>query len=121
MSNPIGFIIGVVVELCIGFVLSKLKKLELTHNPLLLFPINYNGKPYVSGISGFTNSGVLDTMIKNLKTTITELRKASVALDSVSEGSSRIAQTASAGTNTLASAEASVVSVAEKLSEFLGN
>ena len=121
MSNPIGFIIGVVVELCIGFVLSKLKKLELTHNPLLLFPINYNGKPYVSGISGFTNSGVLETMIKNLKTTITELRKASVALDSVSEGSSRIAQTASAGTNTLASAEASVVSVAEKLSEFLGN
>lgn len=121
MANPIGFIIGVVLEICAGFVMSKLKKMELTHNPLLLFPVNYNGKPYVSGISGFTNSGILDTMIQNLKVSIKELRKASVALDSVSEGSSRLAQTASAGTNALASGEQSIVSIAEKLSEFLGN
>lgn len=121
MANPIGFILGVVLEICAGFVMSKLKKMELTHNPLLLFPVNYNGKPYVSGISGFTNSGILDTMIQNLKVSIKELRKASVALDSVSEGSSRVAETASAGTNALASGEQSIVSIAEKLSQFLGN
>ena len=121
MANPIGFILGVVFEICVGFVMSKLKKLELTHNPLLLFPINYNGKPYVSGISGFSNSSVLESMIKNLKTSVLELRKASVSLDSVSEGTARGAQAASAGTNALASAEQSIVSVAEHLSEFLGN
>lgn len=121
MANPIGFILGLVFEMCVGFVMSKLKKLELTHNPLLLFPVSYKGNPYVTGITGFTNSGVLETMMNNLKNNIKELRKASTALDSSSEGLSSLAGAGVIGLNAIASTETGVAAVAEGLSSFFGS
>ena len=121
MANPIGFILGIIFEMCVGFVMSKLKKLELTHNPLLLFPISYKGNPYVTGITGFTNSGVLETLLSNLKNNIKELRKASTALDSSSEGVSSLAGAGVVGLNAIASTETGVAAVAEGLSAFFGS
>ena len=121
MMNPIGFILGLVLEMCVGFVMSKFKKLELTHNPLLLFPVNYKGNPYVTGITGFSNSGVLETLLANLKTNIKELRKASTALDTSSEGVSSLAGAGVVGLNAIAATETGVAAVAEGLSSFFGN
>lgn len=121
MANPIGFIVGLAVELCVGFVISKFRKLQLTHNPLLLFPINHKGKPYVSGITGFTNSGILETLISNLKSNIKQLRRASLALDSSSEDASLIASATSGTINKVVSAETSLVDAAKSLSQFLGD
>lgn len=117
IANPLGIILTVIAELAIGFVVSKFKKLELTHNPLLLFPVNYSGKPYVAGISGFTNKGVLDNMIQNIETNLIDMRKAQAAMDSAS-GAQGVGGAAALGLGASITMQSGIADAAKALSDF---
>lgn len=90
-TNPISAILYVVGTLLFSVVMSKFRGLELTHNPLLMYPLLYNGKPYVAGISGYDNNSITEAWMKNFKTNMKNMRKASHHLRASTAGTSKIA------------------------------
>ena len=105
----------------------------MTTNSILMFPISYLGKPYVSGISGFTSNSMLESMIQNLKENIKSLTKAQETFDmkgqttkSVATGTAIAAEEAALGLTKAVNNTPEVVSngftsVEKGLSESLEN
>ena len=107
-ATPIGAALFVVGTIMFSAVLSKFKEIGLTHNPLLMFPIMYNGKPYIAGITGYENNSILDGALTNLKRNINAFKKSSHALRVTTQG-----------TSTTANAVASGIEVGEELTTLI--
>lgn len=76
LSNPLGWLLFALSEVVLAYAYNRYNKVKMTTNSILMFPISYLGKPYVSGISGFTSNSMLESMIQNLKENIKSLSKA---------------------------------------------
>lgn len=64
-KHPIGFLIALVGTFIFKYVEGLIQESLLTRQPLLLFPINYFGRPYVGGISGYTINSWLESKKSN--------------------------------------------------------
>lgn len=64
-KNPIGLLITIIGTFVYKYVEGLIQESMLTRQPLLLFPINYFGRPYVAGISGFTVNSWLESKKSN--------------------------------------------------------
>ena len=115
VAHPLGALMNVIVEILLSTVVSKVSKLKHTHNPLILFPITYNGKPFLTGISGFDNESILRGMITNLKRNLTDIQKASYVLNSRSDSDS-FSTVASA----IAAGEGGILNMLENIAGVLG-
>lgn len=65
-KHPIGFLITVIGTFVYKYIEGLIQESMLTRQPLLLYPINYFGRPYVAGISGFTVNSWLESKKSNL-------------------------------------------------------
>lgn len=119
-ANPIGAALYVVGTVMFAAVMSKFKEIGLTHNPLLMFPIMYNGKPYVAGISGYENNSILDGYITNLKRNINNFKKASHALRVTSQDTSTTANALATGIEFTEDVATIVEKSASAVSNFIG-
>lgn len=115
VTHPFGALMSVIVEILLSTVISKVDKMKYTHNPLILFPITYNGKPFLTGISGFDNESILRGMITNLKRNLTDIQKASYVLNSRSDS-----DTFSTVASVIATGEGGVLGMLENIAGFLG-
>ena len=97
--TPLGAALNVIGAVLFGVVMSKFREIELTHNPLLMFPITYNGKPYVAGISGFENNSFFEGYMTNLERNLSAYKKAAHALRATSQGTSTGATATEIGFN----------------------
>ena len=75
-SNPAGWIIRIFWSLAVAFVQAKMQENELTRQPLMLFPLAYNGKPFVAGLSGFEYDSYFEAKMKIFEKNVKELDKA---------------------------------------------
>lgn len=64
-KHPIGFLITVIGTFVYKYVEGLIQESMLTRQPLILFPINYFGRPYVAGISGYTVNSWLESKKSN--------------------------------------------------------
>ena len=117
--SPLGAILNIVGALLFGVVMSKFREIELTHNPLLLFPITYNGKPYVAGMSGFENNSFFEGYMTNLERNITAYKKAAQGLRATSQGTSGGATAAEIGVNTAATLSKIVETSSRAVADFI--
>ena len=60
-KHPIGLLITLIGTFIFKYVEGLIQESVLTRQPLLLFPINYFGRPYVGGISGYTINSWLES------------------------------------------------------------
>lgn len=63
--HPIGFLISVIGTFIFKYIEGLIQESMLTRQPLILFPINYFGRPYVAGISGYTINSWLESKKSN--------------------------------------------------------
>lgn len=117
--TPLGAILNIVGALLFGVVMSKFREIELTHNPLLLFPITYNGKPYVAGMSGFENNSFFEGYMTNLERNIAAYKKAAQGLRATSQGTSTGANVAETAVNTAATLSKIVESSSRAVADFI--
>ena len=75
-SNPLGWIIRAFISLATAFVTAKMQENELTRQPLMLFPLAYNGKSFVAGLSGFEYDSYFEAKMKVFERNVKELEKA---------------------------------------------
>lgn len=95
-TNPIGALVVAIGAVIVSALISKFKELELTHNPLIMYPLVYNGKPYVAGISGYENNSIWEAWMSNLEKNVKQFRKSAHAIRVTSQGTS-LAADATAG------------------------
>lgn len=117
--TPLGAILNIVGALLFGVVMSKFREIELTHNPLLLFPITYNGKPYVAGMSGFENNSFFEGYMTNLERNIAAYKKAAQGLRATSQGTSTGANVAETAVNTAATLSKIVETSSRAVADFI--
>lgn len=77
LTNPIGWLIRVAVSVVFAFVTAKLQENDLTRQPLMYFPVAYNGRPFVAGISGYRYDTYFEAKLKNLDRNLLTISKAS--------------------------------------------
>ena len=118
-TNPLGWVITIVGTILFSVVMSKFKEIGLTHNPLIMFPINYNGKPYVAGISGYENNSIFEGAMTNIKRNINSYKKAAHALKVTSQGTSTAASMAETGMDLSAGFSTLVYDSATAVSNFI--
>lgn len=118
-TNPLGWVITIVGTILFSVVMSKFKEIGLTHNPLIMFPINYNGKPYVAGISGYENNSIFEGAMTNIKRNINSYKKAAHALKVTSQGTSTAASIAETGMDLSAGFSTLVYDSATAVSNFI--
>lgn len=75
-SNPVGWFIRAFISLATAFVTAKLQENELTRQPLMIFPLAYNGKSFVAGLSGFEYDSYFEAKMKVFERNVKELEKA---------------------------------------------
>ena len=76
-TNPIGWIVRIFISLAVSFVQAKVQENELTRQPLMLFPLAYNGKSYVAGLSGYEYDSYFEAKMKIFERNLKEVSKAS--------------------------------------------
>ena len=99
--------------------MSKFREIEITHNPLLLFPITYNGKPYVAGMSGFENNSFFEGYMTNLERNIASYKKAAQGLRATSQGTSTGANVSETAVNAAATLSKIVETSSRAVADFI--
>lgn len=67
-ANPFTTIVALVGTFVLSYLEAKIQEGMLTRQPLMLYPLNYMGRPFVAGISGFSVNSWLDSKLTNLST-----------------------------------------------------
>ena len=76
MSNPIGWLVRIAISVVFTFIDAKMQDSNLTRQPIMLFPLAYNGKPYVSGLNGYEYDSYWESTMKRFRKNTMELSKA---------------------------------------------
>jgi murein DD-endopeptidase MepM/ murein hydrolase activator NlpD len=92
VSNPIGALLTVLGEFLLQVVISKIEETSLTRQPLLFFPLTYQNKPFVAGMTGIVDNTYFEGLALNIKKNLepiklalrsTEVRQGDTALGSI--------------------------------------
>lgn len=67
-KNPFTVVVALIGTFVLSYLEAKIQEGILTRQPLMLYPVNYMGRPYVSGISGFSINSWIDSKLQNLST-----------------------------------------------------
>lgn len=78
--HPIGAIATIVGTFICSYVMGLIQESMLTRQPLLLYPINYLGRPYTAGISGFSINSWLESKMNNYERNTKYIAKAATEL-----------------------------------------
>ncbi len=73
--NPFTAIAGAIGMLAFAYVDGLIQESVLTRQPLMYFPINYVGRPYTAGISGYKYNSWLESKKENLSKNMENTRK----------------------------------------------
>lgn len=65
-SNPLGWFITAIGTFMFSYVDAMIQEATLTRQPLVFFPINYIGRPYTAGISGYRYNSWWESKKENL-------------------------------------------------------
>lgn len=53
LTNPVGWLIRAGISIAFAYISAKVQEADLTRQPLLLFPVAYNGRPFMAGLAGY--------------------------------------------------------------------
>lgn len=84
-TNPIGWLIRIAGQLALSYAFAKVQEAELTRQPLLIFPILYNGRPYTGGLSGYNYNTYWEAAKENMTTNWKAVTKAATSIEATSE------------------------------------
>lgn len=87
LSNPIGWLISIAGMVAWSFVGAKVQEAELTRQPLIVFPLLANGRPYTGGMVGYNYNTYWDSVKQNLATNWEQVSKAGQVMEATSEHS----------------------------------
>lgn len=81
MASPIGWFISAVGWLALSYVGAKLQEAELTRQPLVLYPINYLGRPYTAGMNGYRLNSLIESLTNNYSKNWKQVTKLARAIE----------------------------------------
>lgn len=87
LSNPLGWVLRIAGQIAFSFVMAKIQEAELTRQPLTMFPILYNGRPYVAGITGYNYNSYLDSLKQNFNENWRKVSTAGAVMQATSSNS----------------------------------
>ena len=76
LTNPIGWLIRAAISIAFAYVGAKIQEAELTRQPLLLFPISNNGRPFLAGMSGYRYDTYFEAKKENWNRNMESISKA---------------------------------------------
>ena len=85
LSNPIGWLISIAGMVAWSFIGAKVQEAELTRQPLIVFPLLANGRPYTGGMTGYNYNTYWDSVKQNLATNWEQVSKAGQVMEATSE------------------------------------
>lgn len=84
MTNPIGWLLNIAGFVLLGYVSMKLEESEVTREPLLFFPVNLVGRPYVAGMRGYQRNSWLEAKKNSWDKNMKEVAKAANFIEATS-------------------------------------
>lgn len=87
MSNPLGWVLRIAGQVALSFVFAKVQEAELTRQPLMIFPLLYNGRPYTGGMTGYNYNTYLESLKANFNENWSQVTKAGAVMQATSEQS----------------------------------
>lgn len=87
MTNPLGWVLRIAGTVALSFVFAKVQEAELTRQPLMVFPILYNGRPYTGGMTGYNYNTYLESLKANFNENWSQVTKAGAVMEATSEQS----------------------------------
>lgn len=87
MSNPLGWVLRIAGQVALSFVFAKVQEAELTRQPLMVFPLLYNGRPYTGGMTGYNYNTYLESLKANFNENWAQVSKAGAVMEATSQQS----------------------------------
>lgn len=87
MSNPLGWVLKIAGQVALSFVFAKVQEAELTRQPLMVFPLLYNGRPYTGGMTGYNYNTYYESLKANFNENWSQVTKAGAVMQATSEQS----------------------------------
>lgn len=80
-GGPIGLAITIVTQLMLNYAMAKIEEEQYTRQPVLLYPLVANGRPYVAGITGMVRNSYWNSLMLEGEKTLYALRKAATIIN----------------------------------------
>lgn len=80
IMNPLAIVATLISQIVISYVTAKLEEEHYTRQPLLLYPLVANSKPYLAGIMGATRNSYWNSLLLEGEKTMHAIRKAATII-----------------------------------------
>lgn len=81
VGGPIGLAVTLVTQLVLNYAMAKIEEEHYTRQPVLLYPLVANGRPYVAGITGMVRNSYWNSLMLEGEKTLYALRKAATIIN----------------------------------------